>query len=202
MVVDTPCGKSHQPASPQLSQAAPATAAPECDGEDINDVWLTNVRVLELDLDRPELVDVRLEDCDVSGIVADNFIARRIELKNTRLRGITFATGQLDDGLLLDCATDEFSLRFSRIRRVVFQDCDLTGADFYRASFDHVTFENCNLQRARFDAAAVSCLRITNCNLAGVTGAFGLKGAQLDASDLPALAVSLAREAGIEILDR
>jgi uncharacterized protein YjbI with pentapeptide repeats len=202
VLTDTPCGKSHEPAPPQLSRPSPTTALPECRDEDITDVWLTNARVLELDLDRPELVDVRLEDCDVSGIVADNFIARRLELKNTRLRGVTFATGQLDDGLLIDCATDEFSLRFSRIRRVVFRGCDLTGADFYRASFDHVTFENCNLQRARFDAAIVSCLRVTNCNLAGVTGAFGLKGAQLDASDLPALAVSLAREAGIDIQDQ
>ena len=49
--------------------------------------------------------------------------------------------------------------------------------------------------------AAPYGLSITNCNLAGVSGAFGLKGAQLDASDLPSLAVSLAREAGIRIRD-
>jgi uncharacterized protein YjbI with pentapeptide repeats len=201
VAAETPCGKSHEPAPPQVSHVEPASVAPECHGEDINDLWLTNARVLELDLDSPELLDVRLADCDVSGIIADSFIARRVELRNTRIRGVTFATGQLDDGLIENCGTSELSLRFSRIRRVVFRDCDLTGADFYRATFDHVSFENCNLQRARFDAATVNCLRIADCNLAGITGAFGLKGAQLDASDLPSLAVSLAREAGIDIRD-
>jgi hypothetical protein len=57
------------------------------------------------------------------------------------------------------------------------------------------------LQRARFDAATVNCLAILDCDLTGVTGALGLKGAQLDASDLPSLAISLARESGIEVRD-
>jgi uncharacterized protein YjbI with pentapeptide repeats len=200
-VTDTPCGKSHEPAPAQISQVEPAAAiAEDCDGE-VNDLWLANARVLELDLDRPELVDVRIEDCDISGIVAGDFIVRRLEVRQTRLRGVTFATGQLDDGLLDDCNANELSLRFSRLRRVIFHNCDLSGADFYSASFDHVTIDDCNLQRAHFDAATVKCLAITNCDLTGVTGAFGLKGAQLDASDVPSLAISLAREAGIDLRD-
>jgi uncharacterized protein YjbI with pentapeptide repeats len=198
---ETPCGKSHQPAPAQISAAEPSPATVgDCD-EDVNDLWLANARVLELDLDRPELVDVRLDDCDVSGIVASDFIARRVELRRTRVRGVTFGSGQLDDALIEDAATSELSLRFSRLRRVVFRNCDLSGADFYSTTFEHVTIEGCNLQRARFDAATVSCLAIMGSNLAGVTGAFGLKGAQLDASDLPALSISLAREAGIAIRD-
>jgi uncharacterized protein YjbI with pentapeptide repeats len=201
-VSETSCGKSHDPAPPQISHAAPLAAITgDCD-EEVSDLWLADARVLELDLDRPELVDVRLNDCDVSGIVAQDFIARRVELLNTRLRGVIFANGHYDDGLLVDCNAHELSLRFSRLRRVVFRNCDLSGADFYGARFDHVTIDDCDLQRAHFDAATVECLAITNCNLAGVTGAFDLKGARLDASDLPALALSLAREAGIEIRDR
>jgi uncharacterized protein YjbI with pentapeptide repeats len=200
-VSEPACGKSHEPAPPHVSLAEPASTLPDgCDG-DVDDLWLANARVLELDLDRPELVDVRIEDCDISGIVAADFIARRLAVRRTRLRGVTFATGQLDDGLFDDCNAHELSLRFSRLRRVVLRNCDLSGADFYNASFDHVTIEDCNLERASFDAATVSCLEITNCNLSGVSGAFGLKGAQLDASDLPAVAISLAREAGISIRD-
>jgi uncharacterized protein YjbI with pentapeptide repeats len=198
---ESPCGKSHQPAPAQISHSEPsAVSVGDCE-DDVHDLWLANARVLELDLDRPELVDVRLDDCDVSGIVASDAIARRLELRRTRVRGVTFGAGPLDDALIEDAATSELSLRFSRLRRVVFRNCDLSGADFYSTMFDHVTIEGCNLQRARFDAATVSCLVITSCNLAGVTGAFGLKGAQLDASDLPALSISLAREAGIAIRD-
>lgn len=198
---DTTCGKTHEPAAPQVPVTDPLAALPDDCEDEVSGLWLAAARVLELELDRPELVDVRLEDCDVSGVNASDFIARRVELRRTRLRGVTFSTGQLDDGLLEDCTTNELSLRFSRIRRVVFRNCDLSGADFYSATFDHVTISGCNLQRARFDAATVNCLAILDCDLTGVTGALGLKGAQLDASDLPSLAISLARESGIEVRD-
>jgi uncharacterized protein YjbI with pentapeptide repeats len=78
----------------------------------------------------------------------------------------------------------------------------MSGVDFYNTTFEHVTIVDCDLQRARFDAAVVKCLMITNCTLTGVHGASGLKGAHLDASDLPALAPSLAFDAGIVVSDR
>jgi uncharacterized protein YjbI with pentapeptide repeats len=195
------CNKSHRPAPPQISHYEAASRGPDdCDG-DIHDLWLQHARVLELDLDRPELLDLRLADCDVSGLVMTGAIARRVELTGTRLRGVTFNKGQYDDGRLEGCITTELSFRFSRLRRVVFRDCDLAGIDFYNATFDHVTIDGCDLQRSRFDAAIVNCLSITDCNLAGVHGVSGLKGAEVDASDLPSLAVSLARDAGIDVRD-
>lgn len=200
-MTETPCGRPHFAAPPDISSYEPLAEAPgDCD-DDIHDLWLKAARVLELELDRPELLDVRLEDCDISGVTATGFIARRMELRRTRIRGVTLVKGQYDDGFIEGCMTSDLSLRFSRLRRVVFRDCDLSGADFYNASFDHVTFDGCDLQRARFDAAIVKCLAITNCNLAGVSGVSGLKGAQLDASDLPNLAQSLAADAGILIRD-
>jgi uncharacterized protein YjbI with pentapeptide repeats len=196
-----PCGRSHQPAAVQLSQGAPLDTAPECDDDDPTDLWLQGVRILSLELDRPELVDLRLLDCDVSGLSISNFVARRLEVSRTRLRGVSLGGGQFDDGRIEDCAASELSLRFTSLRRTIFSDCDLRGADFYRANFDHVTIENCNLQGARFDGATVKCLQLTNCELAGVSGTEGLSGAYLDASDLPGLAISLARDAGIKVVD-
>jgi uncharacterized protein YjbI with pentapeptide repeats len=200
-VSETACGRPHYAAPPAISAYDPVSEPPvDCD-DDIHDLWLKDARVLELELDRPEILDVRLEDCDISAVTATGFIARRMHLRNTRLRGVTLVKGQYDDGLIEDCATNDLSLRFSRLRRVVFRDCDLSGADFYNATFYHVTFDDCNLQRARFDAAIVNCLAITNCDLTAINGVAGLKGAQLDASDLPNLAQSLATDAGILIRD-
>ena len=197
-----PCGRSHQPAAVQLSQGAPVADVPECgDDEDPTDLWLQDARLMSLELDRPEIVDLRLLDCDVSGVAISNFVARRIEVSRTRLRGVSVTGGQFDDGRIEDCAAGELSMRFSAIRRTIFSDCDLRGADFYRATFDHVTMENCNLQGARFDGAVVKCLQLTNCALAGISGTSGLSGAYLDASDLPDLSISLARDAGIKIID-
>jgi uncharacterized protein YjbI with pentapeptide repeats len=195
------CGRSHYAAPPQLTAEAGTSEVPTDCEDDVHDRWLQDARVLELDLDRPEFLDVRLSDCDISGVVATGFIARRIELTRTRMRGVTFVKGQYDDGLVVGCPTSELSFRFSTLRRVVFRDCDLSGADFYNTTFDHVTIDACDLQRARFDSAVVKCLSITNCNLIGIHGVPGLKGAQLDASDLPALAIALAQEAGIVVRD-
>jgi uncharacterized protein YjbI with pentapeptide repeats len=182
------------------AEAAVAEPPSDCD-DDVRDVWLQNARILELDLDRPEFLDVRLEDCDISGLVATGGVIRRMTLTRTRIRAVTFAKGQYDDGVLTECTTSELSFRFSRLRHVVFRDCDLSGIDFYNTTFEHVTIDRCDLQRARFDAAIVKCLSITNCNLVGIYGVSGLSGAQLDASDLPGLAVSLAQDAGIVIRD-
>ncbi len=175
---------------------------PDCEDGDVRDVWLKDARLLELDLDRPEWLDLKLEDCDVSGVVATGYVVRRAEVLRTRVRGVTLAKGQLDDVLIEGCATSELSLRFSRLRHVVFRDCDLSGTDFYHTAFEHVTIADCDLQRAQFDAADVKCLSITNCDLSGISGTAGLKRAHLDASDLAAMATALAFEAGIVINDR
>ena len=197
----TPCRKSHYGTPPNLSATEPASSPPgECE-DDVRDLWLKDTRLQELELDRPELLDISLEDCDLSAVTATGFIARRVVVTNTRVRGVTLVKGQLDDGRFVDCGTTDLSLRFSTLRRVVFRNCDLGGADFYSATFDHVTFDDCDLQRARFDNANVKCLAITNCNLTAIDGVSGLRGAQVDASDLPTLAQALARDAGLLIRD-
>jgi uncharacterized protein YjbI with pentapeptide repeats len=200
-VSTTPCGRPHQPRPPQIDAAEPTDRLPDEGDEDLRNLWLRDARVLGLDLDRPELLDLRLTDCDLSGVVASGFVARRVELSGTRIRGVTFVKGQYDDGLVTDCTTSELSLRFSKLRHVVFRNCDLSGADFYNVTFEHVTIDGCDLQRATFDTAHVKCLSITNCNLVAVRGINGLKGARVDASDLPGMAPALASEAGILIRD-
>jgi uncharacterized protein YjbI with pentapeptide repeats len=193
------CRKPHGGTPPNLSAESPSSGGLILDDGDAANQWLSGVRVLELDLDRPQLVDLRFDECDLSGIVATGFGMRRVAMKGTRLRGVSLAKGQYDDGLLEDCTTDEFSMRFSRLRNVTFRDCDLTGADFYQATFEHVTFKDCRLRSARFHAATIKCLRITGCDLSGLAGALDLKGAVIDVADLPSLAPSLAGEVGIEL---
>jgi uncharacterized protein YjbI with pentapeptide repeats len=195
------CRKPHGATPPNLTADAPSTDGLVLDDGDATNQWLSGVRILELDLDRPQLVDLRLDECDLSAIAANGFGMRRVAMQGTRLRGVALSKGQYDDGLLEDCTTDELSLRFSGLRNVVFRNCDLTGADFYQATFEHVTFDGCRLRTARFHAATIKCLRITNCDLSGVLGALDLKGAQVDINDLQSLAPSLAGEVGIELTD-
>ncbi|HMC71694.1 MAG TPA: pentapeptide repeat-containing protein, partial [Mycobacteriales bacterium] len=89
------------------------------------------------------------------------------------------------------------SLRFSTLQRVTFTDCAFVAGDFYGVTFDRVTFTRCDLSGACFDNATVKDLTLTQCALLGVTGALSLRGAVVDLDDLPGLAPSLAREAGL-----
>jgi uncharacterized protein YjbI with pentapeptide repeats len=179
--------------------AAEPVASLTLDEDDASNQWVMGARVLELDLDRPEWLDLRFEECDLSGIVASDFVMRRVAFHRTRLRGVSLANGQYDEGLLDGCTTDELSMRFTRLRNVTFHDCDLSGADFYSTTFEHVTIDSCSLRTARFQAATINCLTITRCDMTGLTGALSLKGAVIDLADLDSLAPSLAGEAGIEI---
>lgn len=198
---DNCCGRPHTAQPAQITAFEATTDVPvDCD-DDVHDLWLQHARLLGIELDRAELTDLRLEDCDASGITATGTVIRRLELHRTRLRGVTFGKGQIEATTIEGCTTEELSLRFSRLKRVIFRDCDLSGADFYNTTFEHVTIESCRLQRAAFGSAIVNCLSIRNCDLAGVTGVGGLAGAQLDANDLPALAISLALDAGIKVRD-
>lgn len=186
---------------PQLGVAAEPVAALALDEDDASNQWVEGARILELELDRPEWVDLRFEECDLSGVVAKDFVMRRVAFHETRLRGVAFANGQYDDGLLVDCRTDELSMRFSRLRNVTFRRCDLAGADFYNTTFEHVTFDSCSLRGARFNAATIKCLEIDSCDMTGLVGALDLKGAVMKLDDLQTLAPSLASEAGIQLTD-
>lgn len=189
------------PAAPRISASEPAAQAPEVDADEVHDSWLRGVRIVGLDLERPELVDLRLEDCDLSGVVATDHIVRRLAVSNTRLRSVMLTGGQCDDLVVDGCQTEQVSLRFSRLRRVVFRDSRLAGIDFYGVRFDHVLIEGCDLSGASFDNAVVDALRLRNCDFTGVTGGSRLRGAEVDASDLPSLAPSLATDAGIRLRD-
>ena len=197
----SPCWKSHAATLPQLGVSAEPADTLVLDEVDASNQWVSGARVLELELDRPEWLDLRFEECDLSGVVASDFVMRRVAFHGTRLRGVSFGNGQYDDGLLVDCTTDELSWRFSRLRNVTFRNCDLSGVDFYSTTFDHVTIDSCSLRGARFHAATVKCLAITGCVMTGLAGAMSLKGAVVDLDDLQSLAPSLAAEAGIELTD-
>lgn len=166
---------------------------------ELDDHTFSGERFVGLELDRPQIVGCVFDGCDLSGISATDFAARRLRLVDTRLRQCSLGGGIIQDSAIDSCTTDTLVLRFTTLQRVTFTDCGLAGADFYGATFDRVVFERCDLSRARFDTITVKELTFRECTFLGVTGALALKGATIDIDDLAALAPSLAREAGIVI---
>lgn len=166
---------------------------------ELDGLTMAGERVVGVTLDRPELTDVELSDCDLSGVVLTAYVVRRAKLARTRIRDCVWGGGLVQDVSFAECPTSSLSMRMATLQRVSFVDCDLSGADFYGATFDQVRFEGCNLERAAFDTATVKAMELTRCELAGVTGALALAGAVMDMDDLAALAPSLAREVGIRL---
>lgn len=152
-------------------------------------------------LERPELVNVALERCDVAGLVARNGRAARLHVAHSRLRGLTWAGGALQDVVVDTVTGSDVSLRFSTLQRVTFRDCTLPGLDLTETTLDQVRFERCALPAAQFHGAKVKDLRIAGCDLTGCTGAESLAGASVHPDDLLTLAPSLAHALGLTLDD-
>jgi len=165
---------------------------------DFDDLVLTGERVVGLEMERASITGATIDGCDLSGVVLSSYAVRRSKVVRTRLRDCIFAGGIVQDTEVTESPTERLSFRFSTLQRTTFSDCQLPGADFYGAVFDKVTFTRCDLSGAHFDSATVKELVFQSCTLLGVTGALSLRGAVVDLDDLPGLAPSLAREAGLK----
>lgn len=181
---------------------AAVEAFPECvDGElDLHRLRVVGATVASaVVVDRPELVDVALLRCDVAGFVGRNGRAARVLVEDSRLRGVTWANGVVEDVLFERVTAADLSLRFSKLRRVVFRDCQLPELDLTEAGCDDVRFERCDLRAAKFHHARVGALRLEGCDLTGCTGAEALRGASVHGDDLMTLAPSLAAALDITV---
>jgi uncharacterized protein YjbI with pentapeptide repeats len=175
---------------------------PSCDedGVELRDLAVGGARLSLTDvLEKPELVNLRLRQCDLAGVVAVEGRADRVLIDDCRLRGVSWTNGLLRDvGLRMVTGTD-LSVRFSTLRRVVFRDCDLAGIDVTEAVLEDVRFERCRLPGAQFHRARVTSLRIQGCDLSGASGVEALAGASIHPEDVQGLAASMAVALGLKL---
>jgi uncharacterized protein YjbI with pentapeptide repeats len=167
---------------------------------DLHDVRIVDASASWSDvLENPELVNVALQRCDVAGVVANNGRIHRVLVTGSRLRGVTWGAGMVQDVVVDTTTGGDVSLRFSTLRRVVFRDCVLPELDFTEVTFDDVRLERCVLTGARFHRAKVKQLRIEGCDLTGCSGAEALAGASVHPDDLLNLGPSLAAALGLTL---
>ena len=153
--------------------------------------------------DLPELVPVELievdadEELTISGALIDGdglgaIVARRIDIKESELRGLTIAAAkmpglQLSDVILRDCDLSNVRGRGGAMTRVEIQHSRFVGFDisegraddlrisntsmtlvsFARAGLQSVVFDGVNLAEASFMDARMNSVAFVNCNLAG-----------------------------------
>jgi uncharacterized protein YjbI with pentapeptide repeats len=160
---------------------------------------LAGTRVVGGRLAGVSLRDVAARDVSLAGLVVEGGGATRVAVDGGRLSGGVWVSGEIRDVRLTGARADGLTVRFSRLHRCLFEDCDLTGLDLTRSRLDHVEFVRCDLTGADFTGVTVAAARFSDCGYDRVVGADGLAGAEIAAGDLISLAPSLAAALGILI---
>ena len=150
------------------------------------------------ELETRELIDVDAdEELTLSGVLVDGddldaIVARRIDIEESELRGVTIAAAnmpglQLSDVILRDCDLSNVQGRGGAMTRVEIHhsrfvgfdvsegrvddlrvaNASMTLASFARAGLQSVVFEGVNLAEASFMDARMQAVSFVNCNLVG-----------------------------------
>jgi uncharacterized protein YjbI with pentapeptide repeats len=150
------------------------------------------------ELEPLELIEVDAEDeLTLSGALVDGdglqpIVARRVDIEESELRGVTIAAAkmpglQLSDVILHDCDFSNVQGRGGAITRVVItqsrfvgfdlsegrvddlrvSNASMTLASFARAGLQSVVFDGVNLAEASFMDARMNAVAFINCNLVG-----------------------------------
>ena len=136
---------------------------------------------------------------DFAGFRALDVSLLKCTVSTSRLTGSHWQTSHFTDVTFDGWRADMAHFRGSKLRRVLFQDVSLQGADFQGAELAHVSFEGCDLSGAQFANCKMNRAEFTNCTMLDIGGTAGLKGATVRGPGATELALSLARDAGILI---
>jgi uncharacterized protein YjbI with pentapeptide repeats len=141
-------------------------------------------------------------------------------LTDADLASATFADVTLDRCVFKGCTLMGSNWNTATLRDVIFEDCRLDYSTFHsvttagpvtfvRCSFTEVSISESRLTRVAFDQCRLAQLEFGNCELQGadmrgndlsdLAAVSGLRGVQLDQTQLLALAGALVRELSINV---
>jgi uncharacterized protein YjbI with pentapeptide repeats len=152
-------------------------------------------------VDLAGLVDAVASDLDCPNRQALGLVARRVEVRRSRLTGSELAEAALTDVSFVECRLDLVGLRMAKLERVVFRDCRMAECDFYGASLADVLFDNCELREATFTGATLERVELRGCDLTGLRGVDALRGVRMPWNDVLENAPLFATALGLEIVD-
>lgn len=143
--------------------------------------------------------DAVFTDVDLQGRRFEGL--QRVVFERCRLTGADFGEARLRDVEFRDCALSLSSLRAATVERAVisggtFDDVDASGARLTDVTIDQVRLSELGLGNARLERVDVS-----GADLSGVADLRELRGAIVSPTQATALAVRLARVAGIHVTE-
>ena len=112
-------------------------------------------------------------------------------LAQARLRDVTFSESKLDD----------VNFRMSQGDRVVFDDVNLRGADFYAAHLTSARFFDCDMSGTEVSQAILPRARLHGSLLSDIKGGEYLRDVVIDSSQVLPLALQVFRALDIRVED-
>lgn len=144
-----------------------------------------------------ELIDDRLDDCDLANIEIESGSLERVELVGCRLVGLKAPESRWRDVVARECNASLAQFRYATFRRVRFEHCDLRSADFLGADLRGVVFDDCDLRNATLSSTRLAGADLSTSRIEGLqVGIESLRGAIVE----PLQAAQLAALMGLKIL--
>jgi uncharacterized protein YjbI with pentapeptide repeats len=189
------------PRLPQEVEPTPITAEDFGNGARLDEVRVADADVSGVRVSGLSLLDVELVRCNLANLDARSSSLVRTVAAESRLTGLGWSEGKLQDVAFRGCRVDLASFRFSQLERVTFEECSLREADFQDARCASVAFHDCDLTGASFHNARFARSELRRCTLDDLRGIEGLRGAAMEWGDILSLAGAFAAALGIRLLD-
>lgn len=117
-------------------------------GVDFQYAYFDNVKALNTYFKRLTLQDIRITKSDFANTEWEDSTIDRVEFINCRLLG--------------------FKLTKSRLKNVIFKECQGRLSQFNFSKFDNVIFDNCILEESTFIESSLTNARFINCQINNV----------------------------------
>jgi uncharacterized protein YjbI with pentapeptide repeats len=168
---------------------------------EVTQCQFTDVDISGTTLDRAAFTDCVFDTSNLANLRADDSSLIRAELSVLRMTGFHWTGGLLHDVRFTGSRLDLSVFRFTDFTRVLFEQCNLTGADFANADLSGAQFIDCELRGAQFSHAKMAGTRFTHCTLVDIGGVTSWQGAIVCGHDIVALSYTLAAALDITIAD-
>jgi uncharacterized protein YjbI with pentapeptide repeats len=162
---------------------------------------LQGVRLTGAVLERLRLIDVELDDCELSGVLLEDASFVRVRFTRCRLSGIVAAGLKAHDVSFADCRLDGANFRMAEWERSEWTGCDLTDGDCYAAKLGGCAFLACTLTRFELSKAVCRDLALHGSTLDGIRGADALGGCLIGPDQVVPLGIALVGALGIRVQD-
>lgn len=147
------------------------------------------------------MADVRFDGVDLSNASLQEVTARQVELFRCRAVGLHLSLARASDLYVTESRLDYATIRFERVNGVaVFHQCTFREA-VLSGDLSNVVFADCDLTAAEFEASQAKGCDLRSSTLSGARGLLTLRGARISTGQAVSVALQLAGEAGLTVLD-